>query len=190
MAKDNYYNKKHYKTEKGIETFHNVKYEMLDTQIEFENALLELDDQKYVSIIAERARTAYYKKTLKIFGTKDKKLASFEKLCNSFLISISPDLNLELIENNIFQKAHNNIHKFVYVPGKKFVSTWIHKDVIYRDEFTFLNEDKATSKVLIMKSMKTPFELSRTSLASTTIRLHFRKGWKDFIKEIEREINK
>ncbi len=191
MAKKeiSYYDKKKYKTEQGIEKFHDVKYHLLETQTEFEKALEELDSNIYTSIGAEKNRMPYFKQSIKIFGTRDKRLAKFNALCNSFLQSISPELNLDVVEKNIYQKAHNNIHKIVYIPNEKFTCTWIYKDVIYRDEFKLENINKPKSKILVMKSMKAPFELSRTSLVSATIRLDFRKGWKKYIKELKEGIN-
>ncbi len=188
MKANNYYDQRKYKTEKGIETFHEVKYEKLETPELFDKALNELDLPIYSSVIAERARTAYYKKTIKIYGTSQTKNETFKKLCNSFLKSISPEVDIDLVEKNVYQKLHENVHKFIYMEGERFISTWIHKDVIYRDEFRILNSDKAVSKILIMKSMKTPFELSRTSLNSTTIRIQFRKGWKLYLNEIKKGI--
>ncbi len=187
---NNHYNKQKYKTQQGIEKFHEVKYEIIDSQTQFEEALAQLDTNVYNSVLAEKNRVPYYKKKLTIFGTREKRIAKFEALCKSFLFSISPELTLEKVESNMYQKANGNIHKVVYIPGEKFMCTWIHKDVIYRDEFTLLNIDKPKSKIQVMKSMKVPFELSRTSLVSTTVRLEFRKGWKKYIKELSLGINK
>ncbi len=191
MAKKeiNFYDKKKYKTEQGIEKFHEVNYETIETEKEFEEAMDFLDSQNYISISAEKNRMPYYKKKLSLIGTVEKRKQKFQALCQSFLLSISPDLKLELVEKNMYQKAHDNIHKIIYIPNERFMCTWIHKDVIYRDEFTLLNLDKSKSKVLVMKSMKTPFELSRTSLASTTVRIEFRRGWKKYIKELSEGIN-
>lgn len=186
MPKNDYYNKQEYKTQKGIELFHDVKHELIDDIETFNEALKELDNFTYNSVLAERSRIAYYKKRLKIFGTEAMKKEKLERVINSFLFSISPELNLEVVKSNMFQKVHDNIHKFVYIEGESFHSTWIHKDVIYRDEFKILNPHKTSSRLLVMKSMKTPFELSRTSLNSTTIRLQFRKGWKIYIEEIKK----
>lgn len=189
MANDDFYNKKQYKTEQGIEKFHNVKYEKPNSQKEFIKALEELDSKKYNTLIGERSRIAYFKKNLKITGTLEIKKQKFESLVKSFLLSISKNFKLEDIDKNMYQIAHDNIHKIIYIPGERFSCTWIYKDIIYRDEFKLNKLDKFKSKILVMKSMKCPFELSRTSLNSTTIRIMFKNGWKRYIKEIERGIN-
>ncbi len=90
--KNNFYDKKRYKTQQDIEKYHKVKYETLKNHTEFEIAYSFLNGPKYKSIMAEKQRTPYYKKSIKIIGFKEQKEAKFEKLCKSFLNSIDPSL--------------------------------------------------------------------------------------------------
>ncbi len=188
MAKD-YYNRQKYITEKGIDTYHKVEQELIDTKELFEKHLEYLDGPAYTSIAAEKSRMAYYKGNVKLVGVKETKLKKFESLIRSFLHSVSPEMTLEKVEKDMYQLAHNNMHRAIYIPGERFSFTWMHNDVIYRDEFKIVNLDKPTSKILIIKSMKAPFALDRTSLSGNAIRMEFRRGWKVFIEEIRKGIN-
>ncbi|MFV0381411.1 MAG: hypothetical protein ACK5KR_04220 [Breznakia sp.] len=60
----NKYEQKRYKTQKGIETFHKVKYELLPNRKEFEAALEKLSSAEYYSFFAEKQRTVYGKKKI------------------------------------------------------------------------------------------------------------------------------
>lgn len=190
MARENnFYDKKQYKTEQGIERYHTVEFEKPSTVEEFEKALEKLDAPMYKTIAGEKNRMPYYKKKFPLYGDAKLKNKKMESLVKSFLLSISPNLNIEDVDKSMYQIAHDNVHKIIYIPGEMFICTWIYKDVIYRDEFKLLNKDKIKSKLQVMKSMKAPFELSRTSINSTTIRLMFKKGWKRYIGEVERGLN-
>lgn len=184
MSNNNYYEKRRYTTEKGIETIHDVKYTLISDSEMFEEANAFLEESVYKSLTAEKQRMPYYKKNLKLLGSKESAERKFETLVKSFLLSIDDNIDIDDLEYNIYQKAHENIYKIIYIKNQKFTSRFIYKDVVYTDEFELVHK-KNKSQIKIMKSMKAPFSLDRTSLLSTTIRIEFRRQWKSFIKDIE-----
>lgn len=183
---NNFYETQRYRTEKKIDQLHDVKYNFITSEEEFETALEELHQTNYVSITAEKQRNLYYKEKIKIIGTQSKKLEKFKALVNSFLHSLNSEWNIDTIKDDMYQERFGNIHKFIYDEEKQIFWSWyIHDDIIYTDKFEIWNFDKATSKFYIEKSMKTPIPMERMSLTTTMVRYEYRRNWKRFIKEVK-----
>lgn len=186
----NKYEQKRYKTQKGIETFHKVKYELLPNRKEFEAALEKLSSAEYYSFFAEKQRTVYGKKKISFNWDPETQLKKFVLLCNSFLSSIDINLTLDKVSSNPYQLINKNIYRFLYdKEAQTFKSVFIHKDVIYRDTFELYSKSNKC-KIFVVKSLQSPFSLERTSLIANGIRIDFRSSWKKYIEEIEAGLRK
>lgn len=186
----NIYENKRYKTERDASYIKKLKYIKIDTENKFEEAFNELNGSIYTSQISERHRDIYKKKKFVILNNKENALSKFEKLINSFLYSLNKKFDIEMIKKNeIYYLANGNIHKLLFLENNQiFISTFIYKDVIYTDKFSFENVKNNIGKyyIKIQKNMKTPFSLEKISLMGAMSRNEFRKGWKNYIFEVKK----
>lgn len=183
------YNNKRYATEKDASYFRKIRYAKLATEKEFDEALEHLDEREFTSNMSERQRDIYKKKRFQIYGDSKEAQDKFNKLIESFMYSLSTEFTLEKAKDYIYHLANGNIHKLVLSEdGKKFVSTFIYKDVIYTDRFELISSEdgKQRSYIKVQKNMKTPFPLEKISFTGASSRNEFRKGWNNYVKEIRR----
>lgn len=189
MAKETIYNSRRYKTEQKIGKIHDVDYHLIKDRDTFDEALEKLTEKNYVSVTAEKQRTLYYIKKLKISGTKETKIKQFEKVVESFLFSINNTWSLKSLEEDMYQLNDTNMHKFYYDRDTLTFKSWfIVDDIIYYDKFDIEDIDKRKSRLYIEKQMKTPLPMDWMSLIGLMIRREFKVGWNKFLKDIKKGI--
>lgn len=183
------YNNKRYATEKDASYFKKIRYSKLTNEKEFDEAFEHLNEKEFTSNMSERQRDIYKKKRFQVYGDSKAAQDKFNKLIESFMYSLSSEFTLEKVKNYIYHLANGNIHKLVLSEdGKKFVSTFIYKDVIYTDRFELVVPENVGEKsyIKVQKNMKTPFPLEKISFTGVSSRNEFRKGWNNYVKEIRR----
>ncbi len=182
----NFYDRKRYRQDFEIEKTHKVKYSVISTEQEFEMAIEELDSTKMKSITSDKkGKSTTFKKKFNLYGHKAKRQAKFKALCKEYLRSTSPTLKLDSVGENTFLKAVKNLHKTTYIEDESFEITWIHNDIIYSDTLVMEGFDDANCILVVTRLMKVPNNLLKNKL----LKNHFKKGWKDFVKEMDHKVN-
>ncbi len=205
---------KRYVTEKDITSFkaYKIKNKNPTTVKEFEEVLLNLEDQKYYSNTAEHRKIYQRKKKIKVPKVANKRqIKGFENIINSYLKSFVNDAtyNSLLINDYLFHKKPLRIYKITVIEKEIFKSfkgtelvsipqlvefQYIDNDVIYLDKFVLkfrkIKNKKNTinqlmkAKITISRSMKAPFPLEYQNINGWMAKRMFRLGFNDYYKEI------
>ena len=177
--------KKHYKTEKDIDFLHDVKFSKIETPEDYEEAFEYWNKEQYLSYNSERLRIALYKKNIRLWATPKNVDNIFKTVVNSYMYQIDKKLNIDDINKQIYFFGNGLVYKIVILDNDKFISTFIHKDIIYTDKFILLKNKKQNKfKLKVVKSMKVPFSLNHSSLKGATIRVEFMRRSKKYVKKI------
>ncbi len=193
------------KTEQGIERVIDVKYKFTKDVSEFNRALHYLDNlKKYHSVIAEKRRNYILKKKINlILNPKEINLLDedgnhldvfkieaekkFENLFKSYLNFVNPmylEEDYDVINYFQTKSTGNIVEKNKFEKNKKVQFKYIVDDVIYIDEFE-LKYDNLKAKILVKKSIKTPFPLENFSYKSLMAKWNFKRKFKYYINDIE-----
>lgn len=182
----NFYDRSRYRKEFEIEKTHKVKYALISTEQEFEMAIEELDSTKLKSITSDKkGKTTVFKKKFNLYGHKAKRQAKFKALCKEYLRSTSPTLKIDSLTEKCFLVAVKNLHKVSYIEDEYFSITWVHNDIIYKDELIMEGLEDGDCNVYSTRLMKVPTNL----LKNKSLKADFKNGWKIHVKEISHKIN-
>ena len=180
---------KNYKTEKYIESLHEVKFKKITNEKEYNEAFEFWSKDMYHSFSAEKQRTVIFRKKLKLSPMLKKADSVFSKTMNSYIYSINNDSDIHSLSKQTYFYGNGLVYKILFIENK-LVSTFICDDVIYVDNFFLIyNKKKTKVNLIIEKSMKVPFSLNTTSLKSTTARIDFKRRSKTYLKEIKKGID-
>ncbi len=180
-----------YKNFQGVETAHKVKYYTILKAKDYEDALADLKESKFVSIYAEKRRIWKKSKTLSIYKDDDKYKVILDELFISFINSLIGDIDsLDEIKKQYFlSKKMNTIVKIVYLPEENFLFTeYILSDVIYQDTFKANKLSNGKWKLKIEKRFQSPIPIEYASQRGVMTKWYLKNEWKKYYNEIEKGV--
>ncbi len=185
--------KKYYKTEKGINSLHkNIKYSLVKSKEEFDEASEYLLGKKYVSFAAEKRRADRFTFSLRnLVYTHERAIEIFKNLsmdiCRSHGIEFE---SYQELKNLLFDTGiKGNIYKIeiIEIEDKNeyyFVLTYIVDDVMYVDEVWLYHRKNNKYKLTVSKNMLLPFAQEMISQYTWTGKWFNKKQFKQYKKEI------
>ncbi len=145
------------KRSKDITALHKeVKYPFIIDERIFEDAINDLEKEKYHSFQAEKKRTLFKSFTTKIYKDEKEVKDIFKKVVNSVIRSFNSKTEILDLEKSEFIYYDKNIVKVEYLEDEFFFrTTYISNDTIYKDEF-FIYPTKNFYKMRVKKIILLP----------------------------------
>lgn len=176
-----------YKTFRGIDSQHKVKYQNIDNISNYEDIISELRSPNYNSVFAEKRRTWQKRKKIKIFDDDKKFIDKINELYLTVLKSLIDDIDSldKITKQYYFSKKLNTILKINYLKNENnlFVE-FMMTDIIYQDEFIVNKLPNGKWMLKFTKKMITPIPIEMVSQIGAFTKWYLSKEWKIYSKSI------
>lgn len=165
-----------------------VKYPIVETLKEFNEAYEDLMSEKYYSVQAEKKRMLRRKFNIILYKDDKQIIESYKSIILSFLGAFDVYLDYEEIKKISYVKYKKNFVKIELIEEELFFrTTYIENDAIYTDEFYFML-NKGRYKLRVSKFIKLPFTQDPMSQYSWLGKYDFWRQFRIYKDEIKKGV--